>query len=206
MSLPKQRANATATATAASNFATVKQEIEADRLHPWSSAPTYTIGSFEVGPLTLRSQLDLQLAGNALVTGDEITAGDLAAYIWRHHADFGDDSKCKAFTKSISDATGIDEIIEDCFEHYTSAFEETPNGAGFGGTHHNSTLPAIPPVAHLCDEYGAAYGIDPREVADIDLRIVFQACRAIRMRTHGTKYLEPKKLREAKSAFLKANG
>lgn len=202
MSLPKQ----TATATAASNYATIRAEIEADRLHPWSSAPTFTIGDFEVSPLTLRSQLDLQLANNALITGAEITEGDLAAYIWRHHADFGDESKRKAFVKKISEATNAEKLIADCFDHYTSAFADTPNGAGFGGTHINSAMPAIPPIAHLCDEYGAAYGIEPSKVADIDLRIVFQACRAIRMRTHGTKYLEPKRLREAKSDILKAHG
>ena len=202
MSLPKQ----TATATAASNYATIRSEIESDRLHPWSSAPTFTIGAFEVGPLTLRSQCDLARAGNAIMTGEDITEGDLAVYIWRHHADYGDEEKRKAFVESIAAATDRERIVEDCFEHYMSAFEETPNGASFGGTHHNSAMPAIPFIAAICDEYGSAYGIDPREVADIDLRIVFQACRAIRMRTHQTKYLEPKRLREAKSEFLKANG
>ena len=202
MSLPKQ----TSTATAASNYATIRAGIESDRLHPWSSAPTFTIGDFEVGPLTLRSQLDLQLANNAIVTGAEITEGDLAAYVWRHHSDFGDEKKRKAFVSAISESKDRECLVADCFDHYTSAFSDTPNGAGFGGTHINSAMPAIPPIAHLCDEYGAAYGIDPREVADIDLRIVFQACRAIRMRTHGTKYLEPKRLREAKSEILKANG
>lgn len=202
MSLPKQ----TATATAASNYAAVKKKIEDERLHPWSSAPTFTIGAFEVGPLTLRTQCDLSLAGNAILTGDDITEGDLAVYIWRHHADYGDESKRKAFVKEISNATNAGELITDCFDHYMAAFEDTPNGAGFGGTHINSQLPAVPSIAHLCDEYGAAYGIDPREVADIDLRIVFQAIRSIRMRTHNTKYLEPKRLRAAKSEFLKANG
>lgn len=202
MSLPKQ----TATATAASNYATIRKEIESDRLHPWSSAPTFEIGGFTVNPLTLRSQLDLTLSGNAIVTGTEITEGDLAAYVWRHHSDFGDEAKRLEFVKQISKATDADTIIADCFDHYTSAFAETPNGATFGGAYHNSALPAIPPIASICDEYGAAYGIDPREVADIDLRIVFQACRAIRMRSGKVKYLEPKRLREAKSEFLKEHG
>lgn len=202
MSLPKQ----TARATAASNYATIRKEIEDDRLHPWSSAPTFTIGDFEVGPLTLRSQCDLSLAGNAVMTGDEITEGDLAVYIWRHHKDFGDEAKRKAFVKEVAKATGFDKLISDAFDHYMSAFLDTPNGASFGGTHMNSALPAIPSIAHLCDEYGSAYGIDPREVADIDLRIVFQACRAIRLRAGNIKYLEPKRLRDAKSEFLKANG
>lgn len=202
MSLPKQKAKA----AAVSNFAEVRKEIESDRLHPWSSAPTFEIGDFTVGPLTLRSQCDLLRADNAVLNGADITEGDLAVYIWRHHADFGDEEKRKEFVKVIAAATDRERLVEDCFDHYMSAFEDTPNGAGFGGTHINSTLPAIPPIAHLCDEYGAAYGIDPREVADIDLRIVFQACRAIRIRTHQTKYLEPKKLRDAKSEFLKAHG
>lgn len=202
MSLPKQKAKA----AAVSNFAEVRKEIESDRLHPWSSAPTFEIGGFTISPLTLRTQCDLTQSGNAIVCGADITEGDLAVYIWRHHADYGDEKKRKKFVKAIAKATDGDKMIEDCFDHYMSAFAETPNGAGFGGTHINSTLPAIPPIAHLCDEYGAAYGIDPREVADIDLRIVFQACRAIRMRTHGTKYLEPKKLRKAKSEILESNG
>jgi len=202
MSLPKQKAKA----SAASNYAALRKEIENDRLHPWSSAPTFTIGAFEVGPLTLRSQCDLSLAGNAIMTGDDITEGDLAVYIWRHHPDFGDESKRKAFVKLIAAATDLGRLIEDCFDHYMAAFEDTPNGAGFGGTHMNSQLPAIPGIASICDEYGSAYGIDPREVADIDLRIVFQACRAIRLRTCNVKYLEPKKLRAAKSEFLNANG
>jgi hypothetical protein len=202
MSLPKQKA----TATAASNFAKVRKEIESDRLHPWSSAPTFTIGDFEVGPLTLRSQCDLSLCGCAFLTGDEITEGDLAVYIWRHHPDFGYDKKRKAFERALGKATNSDVLIEECFEHYMAAFEDTPNGAGFGGTHHNSALPAIPAIAHLCDEYGSAYGIDPREVADIDLRVVFQACGAIRIRGGYTKYLQPKRLREAKSKFIESNG
>jgi hypothetical protein len=202
MSLPKQKQ----TATAASNFAEVRKEIESDRLHPWSSAPTFTIGDFEVGPLTLRSQCDLTLCGCAIVAGAEITEGDLAVYIWRHHADFGNEKKRKKFEKALGASTDRERLVDDCFEHYMAAFEDTPNGAGFGGTHHNSTLPAIPSIAHLCDEYGSAYGIDPREVADIDLRIVFQACRAIRIRGGDTKYLEPKKLREAKSEFIKQHG
>ena len=40
---------------------------------------------------------------------------------------------------------------------------------------------------------------------DIDLRIVFQCCRSIRMKD-GAKYSEPSELREAKSEFLKAHG
>ncbi len=202
MSLPKT----TATATAASNYATIRKQIEDDRLHPWSSSPSFTIADIEVAPMSLRSQVDLQLSGNAIVNGNEITEGDIAAYIWRHHADFGDESKRKAFVKKLGDAKDHAQIIADCFDHYTSAFEDTPNGAGFGGTHMNSALPAVPPIAHLCEEYGAAYGVEPHKVADLDLRIVFQSLRALRMRTHGTKYLEPKRLREAKSEFLKHHG
>lgn len=201
MSPPKQ----TATATAASKYATIRREIETDRLHPWSSAPTFTIGDIEVAPLSFRSLIDLTLAENAIITGADLIEGDLAAYIWRHHPDFGDESKRKAFVKVVGAVTDRENLVADCFDHYTSAFAETPNGASFGEVHHNSALPSVPPIASLCHEYGAAYGIDPRNVADIDLRIVLQACRAIRIQ-NGTKYLEPKRLREAKSEFLKANG
>lgn len=202
MSLPKQKAKA----AAVSNFAEVRKEIESDRLHPWSSAPTFTIGTFTVGPLTLRSQCDLSQDGNAILNGTSITIDDVGRYLWRHHSDFGDDKKRKAFVKEISNSDSFDDLTEGCFEHYMAAFEETPNGSSFGGAHHNSAMPAIPYIAAICDEYGSAYGMDPREVADIDLRIVFQACRAIRLRTGDIKYLEPKKLRDAKSEFLKAHG
>ena len=202
MSLPKQKTQA----TAANNYATVKKEIEEDRLHAWSSASTFLIGEFEVSPLTLRSECDLSLSNNAVTNGMEITDGDLAAYIWRHLPDFGDEIKRKQFIKKFSAAKDKEGMVNDCLEHYTEAFEDTPNSSSFGGTHRNSTLPSIPSIAFLCDEYGSAYGIDLREVADIDLRIVFQACRAIRMRTSDAKYSEPKRLRSAKSELLKAHG
>lgn len=188
------------------NYAKVKLDIESDRLHPWSSAPTFTIGGFDVSPLTLRTQCDLTLAGNAIVCGTPMSEGDIAVYIWRHHADFGDESKRKKFIKQISEATNAEQIIKDCIEHCESAYMDTPNGQSFGGTSRSNAMPSIPTIAMICDEYGSAYGVDPREVADIDLRIVFQACRAIRSRLHGTKYTEPKQLREAKSEILKANG
>lgn len=207
MSQPNQKAETKKSKlTAASDYLKLRKKIEDDRLHAWSSAPTFTIGEFDVCALTLRSQLDLQLCGNALVNGKEINEGDVAAYIWRHHNDFGDELKRKEFVKTMSKIKDINDLITDCIDHFLSAFQDTPKGANFGGTHVNSSLPAIPAIAHLCDEYGSEYGIDPSKVADIDLRIVFQAIRAIRIRKHNTKYLEPKNLREAKSEFLKAYG
>ena len=206
MSQTNQKAETESRSTAASKYLKLRDKIEEDRLHAWSSAPTFTIGEFDVCALTLRSHLDLQLCGNSLITGEKITEGDLAAYIWRHHNDFGDELKRKEFVKTLGKVKETNDLITDCIEHFLSAFEDTPNGANFGGTHINSGLPAIPSIAHLCDEYGSEYGIDPQKVADIDLRIVFQSLRSIRIRKYNTKYLEPKKLREAKSNFLKANG
>ena len=206
MSQPNQKAETESRSTAASKYLKLRDKIEEDRLHAWSSAPTFTIGEFDVSALTLRSHLDLQLCGNALITGEKITEGDLAAYIWRHHNDFGDELKRKEFVKTLGKVKETNDLITDCIDHFLSAFEDTPTGANFGGTHINSSLPAIPSIAHLCDEYGSEYGINPQKVADIDLRIVFQGLRAIRIRKYNTKYLEPKKLREAKSNFLNANG
>ena len=201
MSLPK-----TTTTTAASNYAAVKKKIERDRLAPWSSAPAMKIGNFVVNPLSLRSMTDLELAGNAFFTGSEIIEGDIAAYIWRHHPDYGDDSKESTFLKEIGSVTDTSGLIGDIVAHQLAAFAETPQCESFGGTKSDNRLPAIPAIASLCHEYGAAYGVDPRAVADIDLRIVFQCCRAIRMSRGEVKYLEPKKLRAAKSELLKSNG
>lgn len=201
MSLPKQ----TAKATAASKYATIRKEIERDRLHAWSSAPTFTIAGFEVAPMSLRSMIDLELSENALIVGGEPTAGDIAAYIWRHHPDYGDNAKRKAFTKRVAEARNVDEIIADIFDHYGAALEESPAASQFGGTSIDNRLPPIPAIASICHEYGATFGVDPRDVADIDLRVVFQSCRAIRIQS-GAKYSEPKRLRSAKSEFLKEHG
>lgn len=203
----KEEAKPITRAAAAKKYSKIRKQIEEDRLHAWSSAPTFTIGKFEVCGLTFRSQTDLQLCRNALVVGKKITDGDVAAYIWRHHNDFGDELKRKEFVKKISKVKNKESLILDCMEHFLSAFQDSPSQqTKFGGTQTTSNLPAIPAIAHLCDEYGSEYGVEPMKVADIDLRIVFQAIRAIRIRNNGSKYLEPKKLREAKSEFLNANG
>lgn len=196
MSLPKQKA----TATAASNYATIRRQIERDRLHAWSSASTFTIGGVEVAPMSLRSMIDLELSDNAFITGAEPTAGDIAAYIWRHHSDFGDESKRKAFVRKIAQLNDV-EIVADIFDHYGAALEDSPASSQFGGTSIDNRLPPIPAIASICHEYGSTFGVDPREVADIDLRVVFQSCRAIRIQG-GAKYSEPKRLRAAKSDFL----
>lgn len=202
MSLPDTKAKA----TAASNYAAVRKKIQRDRLLPWSSAPAFKIGDFVVNPLSLRSMVDLELAGNAFFTDDNVIEGDLAAYIWRHHPAYGDDGAQASFLKKLARSTDIDSLIAGVLSHLSAAFSETPEGAQFGGYSKSNTLPAIPSIASICSEYGAAFGIDPREVADVDLRIVFQCCRAIRLSKSDVKYLEPKELREAKSQYLKAHG
>ena len=201
MSLPKQ----TATATAASNYAAVRKSIERSRLSPWASAVGVRIGEFTVAPLCLRSLVDLELAGNAFTCGDKPIEGDVAAYIWRHMPEFMPSADSSDFVKRIAKVTAVDELIAGVYAHLTAGFEETPAETSFGGHSKQNSLPAIPSIAAICDEYGAAYGIDPQDVADIDLRIVFQCCRAQRIR-NGAKYAEPKQLRAAKSQFLKAHG
>jgi len=201
MSLPKQ----TATATAASNYAAVRKSIERGRLAPWASAVGVRIGEFTVAPLCFRSLVDLELAGNAFTNGGEPIAGDIAAYVWRHMPEFTPSADNGEFIKRIAKAENVEGLIADIYSHLSTPFEETPAASSFGGTSKQNSMPAIPSIASLCDEYGAAYGIDPQDVADIDLRIVFQCCRAQRMR-NGEKYAEPKKLRTAKSEFLKQHG
>lgn len=204
MSLPKTQA----TATAASNYAAVKAQIERARLLPWSSAPGMQIGTFNVNPLTLRSMTDLQLAGNAFLTEGTAIEGDVAAYIWRHMPDYspGDSQACDKAIQAISKQYDLHKLVLDIFNHLGAAFEETPEGDSFDRVRSSNRLPPIPAIASICHEYAAAYAVDPRTVADIDLRLVFQCCRAIRMAAADIKYNEPKKLREAKSALLKAHG
>tara|TARA_R110000851_G_scaffold178243_1_gene325142 strand:- start:446 stop:1051 length:606 start_codon:yes stop_codon:yes gene_type:complete len=201
MSLPEQ----TAKAKAASNYAAARATIERTRLLPWASAVGIQIGDFTVAPLCFRSLIDLELAGNAFTVGDEPIAGDIAAYIWRHLAEFTPSADNCKFIKQIAKVENIDELIEGIYSHIMSPFDETPAESSFGKTSTQNKLPAIPSIAAICDEYGAAYGIDPQDVADIDLRIVFQCCRAQRIR-NGAKYSDPKKLRALKSDFLTSNG
>jgi len=203
MSLPTT--DNTTTTTAASSYAEIRKQIERARLTPWSSAPAMRIGSFVVNPLSLRSMIDLELSGNAFLIGTEIIEGDIAAYIWRHHPDYEPGGDPGEVIKKVAKEKCADWLTLSIQEHLNTPFDETPTGSNFGGTSIINTIPAIPPIASICHEYGAAYGIDPRAVADIDLRIVFQCCRAIRVQT-GTKYSEPKRLRQAKSEFLKSHG
>ena len=201
MSLPEQKAKA----KAASNYAAARASIERTRLLPWASAVGIQIGDFTVAPLCFRSLIDLELAGNAFTVGDEPIEGDIAAYIWRHLAEFTPSADNSKFIKQIAKVENIDELIEGIYSHIMSPFDETPASSSFGKTSTQNKLPAIPSIAAICDEYGAAYGIDPQDVADIDLRIVFQCCRAQRIR-NGAKYSDPKKLRALKSDFLTSNG
>ena len=193
------------TTTTASSYTAIRKQIERARLTPWSSAPAMRIGSFVVNPLSLRSMCDLEIAGNAFLTDGEMVEGDIAAYIWRHHPDYECGADPAKVIKQIAKEDGGTSLLFEVLAHLNAALEETPAGSHFGGTSVDNRLPAIPSIAAICHEYGAAYGVDPREVADIDLRIVFQCIRAIRL-TAGIKYSEPKRLREAKSEFLKTHG
>lgn len=201
MSLPNQKL----IATAANKYAAVRKQIERDRLLPWSSAVGIKIGSFTVAPLSFRSLVDLEIANNSFIIGDDPTPGDIAAYVWRHMPEYMPSADSKRFIKEIATASDVADLIEGIYNHMAGAFMETPAGAQFGGYARDNRLAAIPSIASICDEYGAAYGIDPQDVADIDLRIVFQCCRAQRLK-NGEKYTEPQKLREAKREFLRNHG
>jgi hypothetical protein len=202
MSLPDQKTQA----EAASKYAAIRAEVEQDRILPWTSAPAFEIGSFLVNPLSLRSMADLTIAGNAFFTDETPNEGDLIAYIWRHHPEYSPGANPSNLITEIAEFDSLEQLSLDTVKHLNTAFEESPNHVNFGGASRQNGLPAVAPIAAICHEYGAAYGVNPREVADIDLRIVFQCCRAIRMSKSDVKYLEPEKLRKAKSDFLKAHG
>lgn len=206
MSLPNKQTKAQ---EAANKYAEIRAKFEKDRLKAWSSAPGFKIGSFDVYPLSLRSMIDLELAGNAFFTGSQILHGDIAAYIWRHMPEYDQsdpdfEKNYNVFVKRISKETGTIELIDTIQRHSEAAFADDPTVVEFGGISQNYTMPAIAGIAALCHEYGAAYGVNPVEVADIDLRIVFQCCRAIRMSGGKAKFSEPKSLREAKSDYINA--
>ena len=197
MSLPKQTR-----AAAVSNCAAVRRDIELGRLRPWGSAVGITIGDFTVSPLCFRSLVDLEIEGNAFVSNRDPIEGDIAAYIWRHMPEFMPSADNSEFVKAIAKVTDIEALVTGIISHLNSPFEETPAQSQFGGNSaQGDGLPAIPSIASLCDEYGSAYGIDPQDVADIDLRIVFQCCRAQRIK-NGAKYAQPKRLRIARSELL----
>ena len=159
--------------------------------------------------MTLRSMVDLEIAGNAFLVGNDIVEGDIGAYIWRHHSDYeaGNNKDQDKFIAELSDCTDVTGIINQIQDHSSDAFSETLQTLSFSeSVSSSSALPAVPVITSICHQYGAAYGIDPRDVADIDLRIVFQCCRAIRMAAGDVKFAAPKKLREAKSQLLKSYG
>ena len=199
MSLPNQKKQA----EAASKYAEIRAEVERERVIPWSSAPAFEIGNIVVNPATLRSIADLTVSDNAFLSGEKPTEGDVVAYIWRHHTDYAPDADIDPFVKEFAASDDTAQMTLDVVRHLNSAFSETPAPDKFGGTSTNNSLPPIPSIAAICHEYGNAYGVDPREVADIDLRVVFQCCRAIRMSHSEVSYSEPEKLRTAKSEFLK---
>lgn len=201
MSLPEQAKRA----DAAKKYAQIRAEIERNRIMPWTSAPALKIGDYVVNPLSLRSMADLTAAGSAFFSGQKITDGDLIAYIWRHLPEYSPDAEIDGFLHEIAEDE-LGKISGDAVKHLNDAFEESPTSSLFGTHSKQNSLPAVAPIAALCHEYGAAYGVDPRTVADIDLRVVFQCCRAIRMSTNGAKYGDPERLRRAKSEFLKSCG
>ena len=208
MSLPNPKAKA----TAASNYAAVKDQIERDRMTPWSSAPAMKIGKFVVNPLSLRSLVDLEISKNEIVTGGGILPGSIGAFIWRHHKDFPDVKEGEVFLKEFAEIKDMQALADGCMKHVKAAFAETPEGSSFGGTRRNDSMPAVPSISFYCDEYAAAYGLNPLDVADIDLRVVFQQIRSIRLRHHRQgiggeyTYLEPKALREAAGQLLQSHG
>jgi hypothetical protein len=201
MSLPSKPNKAQ---KAAIEYAKERAKIERDRLKPWSSAPGLTIGSFAVYPLSMRSLNDLELSGNAFVTlNSQILAGDIAAYIWRHMPEYEPGASIEKFLKVAAKEKDTDLLMGQIANHYESAFIDSPETSRFGGVSQNNKISSIPAIASICHEFGSNYGVNPVEVADMDLRIVFQCCRAIRMSNGDAKFSEPRKLREAKDEYLK---
>jgi len=201
MSLPKTKQ----TASAANNYQAIRAKIERDRLLPWGSAVGVKIDEFTVLPLSFRSLVDLELSENAFLNGEVPTAGDIAAYIWRHMPDYKPSFDSSDFIKKIAENKNLTGLIEGIWRHFGGAFADPPVSLEFGGFTSSSALPPVPHIASVCTEYGAAFGMDPQDVADIDLKIVFQCVRVLRIK-EGKKFGEPEELKKAKSIFLKAYG
>ena len=197
MSLP----TTTETAKAANSYKAVRDDIERARLLPWSSAVGIDIGGFTVAPLSFRSLVDLEIAGNSFVVGGTPLPGDIAAYLWRHQAEYKPSACSKSFVAKVADAKNVGELVSGIYAHIAVAFDDTPAASSFGGHASDNRLQPIPAIASICDEYGSAYGVDPQDVADYDLRIVFQCCRAQRIK-QGAKYLEPKKAQKRKKRIF----
>jgi hypothetical protein len=187
---------------AANKYAQIRSEIEDARLIPWSSVTSFEVGDFELSPLTLRSMSDLAIAGNAFLQGGEASEMDVITYIWRHSEGYSPSGDKHAFYRKVLKSKSVKGLAAGVKSHVESAFMDSPKECNFGGVSKQNSLPPIAPIAALCSEYGSAFGIDPLQVADVDLRIVFQCCRAIRMRAGNVTYLEPQKLREAKKEYL----
>ena len=194
---------------AANEYAEARAKLEKDRLRAWSSAPGLKIGNFAVYPLSLQSMIDLELEENAFFTGSQILNGDIAAYIWRHmpeydRSDPNYEKNLKRFIRKIAKETNPAKLVTGIQNHIETAFVDDPTVVRFGGTSKRYTMSPIPGVAAICHEYGSTYGVDPVEVSQMDLRIVFQCCRAIRISQGEAKFSEPEPLLRAKSKYLKA--
>ena len=187
---------------AADEYARIRSEVENERLIPWSSVPSFEIGEFELLPLSLRSMSDLAIAGNAFLIGGQASEIDVLTYIWRHSKDYSPDGDKNSFYRKVLKSKSVKGLASGVKNHVESAFLDSPKECNFGGISKQNALPPIAPIASLCTEYGTAFGIDPLKVADVDLRIVFQCCRAIRMKLGNVSYLEPEKLRNAKKKYL----
>tara|TARA_R110000744_G_scaffold373363_1_gene485495 strand:+ start:410 stop:1021 length:612 start_codon:yes stop_codon:yes gene_type:complete len=193
--------------SAQENYSQVRAEIERNRLLPWGSATECLVGEFIIKPLCFRSYVDLSLAQNAILTKKKVSEGDVIAYIWRHDKEYSPTGDPSKVIEKVAKMESVTDLIKGIAKHLNDAFEEPPAPDYFSDkTEENNRLYPIPIVAGLCHEYGAAYGINPTEVADIDIRIIFQCIRARRISTENAEYLEPKRLRQAKSDFLKSYG
>ena len=145
---------------------------------------------------------DLTISKNAFLAGGIPTEADVISYIWRHNSEYSPTGNWKAFYRKVLKGS-VDGLALGVKRHVEDSFLDSPRECDFGNVSRQNSLPAVAPIVSLCHEYGASYGIDPREVADIDLRIIFQCCRAIRMSAGDVKYAEPEKLLKAKQNYLK---
>lgn len=186
--------------------------IELTRLATWSSLAMQTeIAGIAARPLTLQAWIDLKAAGNALVSGEEPTAGDLIAYIWRNHplyataASRGAKRIQKAITKAVITQDPMD-VIASIFEHIDEAFGESPENANAkAGNARYSGFPAVMGGVYAIDEIANRYGMHPHEVLAMPLTQIYQLQKVIRHCTvPNYKPAQPDTLRRLSGKILEA--
>lgn len=179
------------------------------RLRCWASTGAcLSIGGVDVSPLSARTYADLTIAGNRLMTGGDLRAGDLFGYIWRHCADYapaarlgwrGRFRRWRLMRKLARMPWPV--LLEGCAAHRDDAFEDSAGDARATPCYRSS--PPVPMVVSQVEAAAARYGADPQAVADWPLRVVMQLARCHNLRTvPGFIAQKPDGLKAAEASIL----